>query len=163
AGAAIVMEFVDGVTLRALLDHSGAMRPEAALVVLKGSLLGLAAAHEAGVVHRDYKPENVLVPDDGTSKLADFGVAVPVGPAGFAGTPAYMAPEQWEAGAVTTATDVYAATVVFFECLTGSKPYQATTPDEWAQAHRTAPVPEDAVPDPVRGLVARGMAKTPQE
>lgn len=163
-GAVIVMEFVPGVSLRSVLKQCGAMAPEAALVVLKGSLLGLAAAHGAGVVHRDYKPENVLVAGDGASKLADFGVAVPVGQdAGFAGTPAYMAPEQWAGGAVSPAADVYAATVVFFECLAGAKPYQATTLDDWAKAHRTAQVPTQAVPQPVRGLVAHGMAKQPTQ
>jgi eukaryotic-like serine/threonine-protein kinase len=96
-GAAIVMELVNGVSLRALLREHGATEPEAALVVLKGSLLGLAKAHSYGLVHRDYKPENLIVKDDGDSKLVDFGIAVRQGTAGQAeGTPPYMAPELWE-------------------------------------------------------------------
>ncbi|MFD0470885.1 serine/threonine-protein kinase [Nonomuraea thailandensis] len=98
-GAAIVMELVNGVSLRALLRESGTTEPEAALVVLKGSLLGLARAHAMGLVHRDYKPENVLVRDDGASKLVDFGIAVRQGTAVHPeGTPPYMAPELWEGG-----------------------------------------------------------------
>ncbi|WP_231978039.1 serine/threonine-protein kinase [Streptomyces sp. TLI_053] len=94
-GAAIVMELVDGIALRDLLRAEGATTPEAALVVLKGSLLGLAAAHGAGVVHRDYKPANVLVDTAGTSKLVDFGIAVPSGDErDVSGTPAYMPPSS---------------------------------------------------------------------
>src|SRR5579875_1118253 len=75
-GAAIVMELVNGVSLREMISRQGAASPESALAVLKGSLLGLAAAHGLGIVHRDYKPENVLIDDEGTSKLSDFGVAI---------------------------------------------------------------------------------------
>ncbi|MGW3037943.1 serine/threonine-protein kinase [Streptomyces sp. NPDC001178] len=163
-GAAIVMELVDGVPLRKLLREHGATTPEAALVVLKGSLLGLAAAHAEGVVHRDYKPDNVLVAADGSSKLVDFGIAVPSGVAANAsGTPTYMAPEQWTGGAAGPATDVYAATATFFECLTGMKPYPGQTLAELAVQHIEAPIPAELAPEPVRPLIRRGLAKTPEE
>ncbi|MEV6950605.1 serine/threonine-protein kinase [Streptomyces sp. NPDC051183] len=163
-GAAIVMELVDGISLRALLKQSGQAAPEAALVVLKGSLLGLAAAHRAGVVHRDYKPENVLVAADGSSKLVDFGIAAGRGTTpGVAGTPAYMAPEQWQGRPASPAADVYAATATFFECLTGRKPYDGENFAELAVQHIEAPVPETEAPEPVRPLIRRGLAKAPEQ
>ncbi|MGW2350493.1 protein kinase domain-containing protein [Actinacidiphila glaucinigra] len=163
-GAAIVMELVDGLPLRTLLRQEGATGPEAALVVLKGSLLGLGAAHRTGVVHRDYKPENVLVAADGSSKLVDFGIALRSGSKGtVAGTPAYMAPEQWDGRAASPATDVYAATATFYECLTGSKPFRGDNFAELAVQHNEAPVPVERAPEAVRGLILRGMAKDPQE
>ncbi|WP_338897059.1 protein kinase [Streptomyces sp. TG1A-60] len=163
-GAAIVMELVDGVSLRALLTSQGPLVPEAALVVLKGSLLGLADAHRVGVVHRDYKPENVLVAPDGASKLVDFGIAADVGTsAGAAGTPSYMAPEQWTGAPASPAADVYAATATFFECLTGHKPYAGDNLAELALRHLDAPVPAEQAPEAVRELVRRGLAKDPRE
>ncbi|GAA4618578.1 hypothetical protein GCM10023195_83600 [Actinoallomurus liliacearum] len=158
--AALVMELVDGVTLKDVLKTQGPTGPEAALVVLKGSLRGLAAAHAAGVVHRDYKPANVLVRDDGESRLADFGIAVRADERATAsGTPAYMAPEQWITGTVGPATDVYAATAVFYECLTGERPYPVEGLWALAAAHRLDPIPVDRVPVELRGLVTRGLAK----
>ncbi|QOV36885.1 serine/threonine protein kinase [Streptomyces ferrugineus] len=163
-GAAIVMELVDGVSLRALLKRQGPLDPEAALVILKGSLLGLADAHRVGVVHRDYKPENVLVAPDGSSRLVDFGIAVDAGTsAGVAGTPSYMAPEQWTGAPASPAADVYAATATFFECLTGRKPYAGENLAELALQHVDAPVPADQAPEPVRELVRRGLAKDPAQ
>ncbi|MFF6880939.1 serine/threonine-protein kinase [Streptomyces sp. NPDC012474] len=163
-GAAIVMELVDGVPLRTLLRREGPLAPEAALVVLKGSLLGLADAHRVGVVHRDYKPENVLVAPDGSSKLVDFGIAVDAGTsAGVAGTPSYMAPEQWTGAPASPAADVYAATATFFECLTGHKPFAGDNVAELALRHLDAPVPAEEAPEAVRELVRRGLAKDPAE
>ncbi|MFE4696694.1 serine/threonine-protein kinase [Streptomyces sp. NPDC056738] len=163
-GAAIVMELVDGVCLRVLLAQQAPLDPEAALVLLKGSLLGLADAHRVGVVHRDYKPENVLVRPDGTSKLVDFGIAATDGTtAGIAGTPSYMAPEQWTGAPASPAADVYAATATFFECLTGRKPYTGENLAELALQHVDGAIPADEVPEPVRSLVQRGLAKAPEQ
>ncbi|MFI0368607.1 serine/threonine-protein kinase [Actinomadura sp. 1N219] len=160
-GAAIVMEAVDGASLKAVLAERGPLEPEAALTVLKGSLLGLAAAHDVGIVHRDYKPANVIVRGDGLSKLIDFGIAVDAGEAGRSGTPVYMAPEQWRDEPASPATDVYAAACVFFECVTGRRPYTAEDQVGLMGRHLTAPIPVEDVPEPLRPLIERGLAKNP--
>ncbi len=161
-GAAIVMELIGGVSLREILTHYGKTTAEAALVVLQGSLLGLAAAHRRGVVHRDYKPENVLVNGDGISKLTDFGIAARTGARPVpAGTLAYAPPEQFGGAQASPAGDVYAATATFYECLTGGPPFTGRTTEALLAQHRSEPVPLQAVPEPLRPLVTAGMAKDP--
>jgi eukaryotic-like serine/threonine-protein kinase len=162
-GAAIVMELVEGVSLHEMITRQGATSPESALVVLKGSLLGLAAAHQLGIVHRDYKPENVLVDGAGNSKLTDFGVAVKAGQrAPVGGTPLYMAPEQWNGEPATPATDIYAATAVFYECLTGQTPFSGRL-EHLAMQHQTAPIPVGLFDRPLQALIERGLAKDPRD
>ena len=137
AGAAIVMELIDGVSVREILARQGATSAEAALVVLQGSLLGLAAAHARGVVHRDYKPENVLVNGEGLSKLTDFGIAARAGDRPFpAGTLAYAPPEQFAGAPASPAGDVYAATATFYECVTGRPPFTGETTEALLAQHR---------------------------
>ena len=161
-GAAIVMELVGGVSLREILTYQGKTTAEAALVVLQGSLLGLAAAHRRGVVHRDYKPENVLVNGDGISKLTDFGISARAGDRPVpAGTLLYAAPEQMAGASASPASDVYSATATFYECLTGRPPFSGRTADDLVRQHRSEPVPLDPVPEALRPLVAAGMAKDP--
>ena len=163
-GAAIVMELVDGISLREILVHEGATTPEAALVVLQGSLLGLAAAHRHGVVHRDYKPENVLVNGDGASKLTDFGIAARAGDAAIpAGSLVYAPPEQFGDSPASPAGDVYAATATFYECLVGRPPFIGDTAERLLYQHMAEPVPLEPVPEPLRPLVRAGMAKDPRD
>src|SRR3984885_6270453 len=158
AGAVIVVELVDGVSVREILSRQGATSAEAALVVLQGSLLGLGAAHARGVVHRDYKPANVLVDRAGVSKLTDFGIAVRAGnQAPATGTLAYAPPEQFRGGLASPAGDVYAATATFYECLTGGPPFTGGTSEELLSRHRSEPVPLDPVPEALRPLVNAGM------
>ena len=162
SGAAIVMELVDGVSLRDILSRHGKTTAEAALVVLQGSLLGLAAAHRRGVVHRDYKPENVLIDGAGASKLTDFGIAARAGDSPIpAGTMAYAPPEQFGGGPASPAGDVYAATATFYECLTGRPPFSGDSAERLLYQHLAEPVPLEPVPEPLRPLVAAGLAKDP--
>ncbi|BCJ62719.1 serine/threonine-protein kinase [Micromonospora endophytica] len=165
-GAAIVMELVNGVSLRQMLRAQGPTTPESALCVLKGSLAGLGAAHANGVVHRDYKPENVLISHEGVSKLADFGIAMPFGASaggGVTGTPRYMAPEQWTGAPASPACDIYAATATFFECLTGRPPYEGGDLATLRQQHARAPIPTRPAPRPVHKLLRHGLAKLPAD
>jgi eukaryotic-like serine/threonine-protein kinase len=164
SGAAIVMEPVEGVSLRGILSGQGRTSAEAALVVLQGSLLGLLAAHARGVVHRDYKPENVLVNGAGISKLTDFGIAVRAGDRSIpAGTLAYAPPERLAGGPASPAGDVYAATAAFYECVVGRPPFTGDTLQMLLGRHQSEPVPMEPVPEPLRPLVAAGMAKAPRD
>jgi len=129
-----VMEFVDGSSLDALLRSRGSLPPPQVVAVALGVAQALAAAHEAGIVHRDMKPSNVIVTDDGQVKVVDFGIAhfdedSSITSSGQAlGTPQYMAPEQVQGLDVTPATDVYSLGVVMFELLAGSLPFAAHAP-----------------------------------
>jgi hypothetical protein len=162
-GAAIVMELVDGVSLREMIARRGPLGAEAALVVLKDSLLGLAAAHSRRVPHRDLKPDNVLIDTSGWCTLTDFGVAVKTDrqmPA--AGTAAYLAPELWNGAPNVPATDVYAATAVLYESVTGEPPFSGRL-SQLRNHHESSPVPLDRVDQPLQGLVRWGMAKNPAD
>jgi eukaryotic-like serine/threonine-protein kinase len=163
SGAAIVMELIDGVSVREILRHQGGTTPEAALVVLQGSLRGLAAAHRQSIVHRDYKPENVLVDGNGDSKLTDFGIAARTGEETLpTGTVMYAPPEQFAGAPASPVGDVYAATATFYECLTGHPPFVGDTAERLLYQHLAEPVPLEPVPEPLRPLIAAGMAKQPE-
>lgn len=125
----LVMELIEGGTLRELLGERGPMPPYAVAAVLRPVLGGLAAAHRAGLVHRDVKPENVLISDDGEVKIADFGLVRAVAAAGITstsvilGTAAYLSPEQVRDGDASPRSDVYSAGVLAYELLTGRTPF----------------------------------------
>jgi serine/threonine-protein kinase len=125
----LVMELVEGGTLRELLSERGPMPPHAVAAVLHPVLGGLAAAHRAGLVHRDVKPENVLISDEGEVKIVDFGLVRAVAAAGITstsvilGTAAYLSPEQVRNGDASPRSDVYSAGIVAYELLTGQTPF----------------------------------------
>src|SRR6201747_737546 len=125
----LVMELVEGGTLRELLRERGPMPPHAVAAVLAPVLSGLAVAHRAGLVHRDVKPENVLISDDGDVKIADFGLVRAVAEAKITstsvilGTAAYLTPEQVGTGDAGPRSDVYGVGVLAYELLTGDTPF----------------------------------------
>ncbi len=165
--AYLVMELVEGAPLLAVLAREGRLDPERVLDVVAQAALALGAAHQAGVVHRDVKPSNLLIRRDGVVKVTDFGIARMIGEAPrseiglVVGTAAYLSPEQVACRPVTPASDVYALGVVAYECLAGRRPFTGEHPVAVAlahQRHRPPPLPSD-VPEPVRALVEQAMAK----
>lgn len=161
--AYLVMEHVPGSTLRRVIRQEAPLTPRAALRHLIPAVDGLAAAHRAGLVHRDVKPENVLVRDDGRVTVADFGLSraatahTATGQA-LVGTPAYLAPELITAGTADARADVYAVGILLFELLTGRQPYAADSPIQVAyrHVHERVPVPSSLVPglaEPLDDLV----------
>ncbi len=168
----LAMEYVAGCTLRDVLRDRGALRPRAALDILEPVLAALGAAHRAGFVHRDMKPENVLIGDDGRVKVADFGLVRAVDTVtnttgAVLGTVSYLAPEQIENGTATPSVDVYACGVVLYEMLTGGKPHAGESPAQvlYKHLHEDVPPPSAQVPGlpfELDELVASATARTPE-
>jgi len=168
----LVMELVEGGTLRELLSERGPMPPHAVAAVLRPVLGGLAAAHRAGLVHRDVKPENVLISDEGDVKIVDFGLVRAVAAAGITstsvilGTAAYLSPEQVRDGNASPRSDVYAGGIVAYELLTGQTPFSGDSALSVAyqRLDTDVPVPStviDGVPEQFDELVARATARDP--
>jgi serine/threonine-protein kinase len=143
----LAMEYLSGRTLRNLLDERGWFPPREALAIMVPLLSGLAAAHTAGIVHRDVKPENVLVAPDGHLKVVDFGLARALTMSSqtrtglIIGTVAYLAPEQVTGTGADARTDIYAAGIVLFELLTGTKPHTGESPLSVAYKHVNEAIP----------------------
>lgn len=156
--AYLVMEYVPGRTLRALLDDQGQLSPRQALALLDPVIEGLAAAHAAGLIHRDVKPENVLLAADGRIKIADFGLARAVtantSTATLVGTVAYIAPELVTGAAADARSDIYSAGIMLYEMLTGRQPFSGEAPIQIAfqHVHSTVPAPSAVIPGLARDL-----------
>lgn len=167
----LAMEYVSGCTLRDVLRERGALQPRAALDILEPVLAALGAAHRAGFVHRDMKPENVLIGDDGRVKVADFGLVRSVDSVtnttgSVLGTVSYLAPEQIENGVADTRVDVYACGVVFYEMLAGSKPHTGDNPAQVLYQHLNEDVPPPSasvpgLPAALDEVVAQATARNP--
>ncbi len=152
----LVMEYVPGLTLRDLIRKEAPMSPAKALAMIEPVLAALAAAHDAGILHRDVKPENVLLADDGRVKVADFGLARAINSETqhtatggvLIGTVSYLSPELVVNGKADARADVYAAGVLIYEMLTGHKPHQADSPIQVAYKHVHEDIPPPSASTP---------------
>lgn len=167
----IVMEKVEGKNLKDLISHQGALPLSIAIDIAKQVASALSFAHKRGVIHRDIKPHNILITEDGTAKVADFGIAqadsTSLTQEGMVvGTAQYISPEQAEGLAATEASDIYSLGVVLFEMLTGISPFQGDTPVAVALKHLQEPVPSlrdvnPEIPGEVEAVVLKCLAKNP--
>ena len=169
----LAMELVNGLTLRQVMQSEGPLTPRAALDIIDPVLQALGAAHTAGLIHRDVKPENVILREDGTVKVADFGLARAIATNTSAaqtgillGTVAYLSPEQVERGTADARSDVYAAGLLLFEMLTGSKAFigESAIHVAYQHVHSEVPMPSSrvaTVPAQLDQLVARASARDP--
>ncbi|MBV2362422.1 Stk1 family PASTA domain-containing Ser/Thr kinase [Streptomonospora nanhaiensis] len=170
----LCMEYVPGRTLRDMLHARGRLAARDALDIIAPVLAALGAAHQAGMIHRDVKPENVLLTEDGLVKVADFGLARAVESqqgmtktGTLMGTAAYLAPEQIERGTSDARTDVYAAGIMLYELLTGRQPHTGDTPISIAYQHVNEDVPRPSrmvpgIPPEVDTLVTRATERDPR-
>ena len=152
--AYLVFEFIDGYTLRDVINEDGALSPRQALDLLEPVVEGLAAAHEAGLIHRDVKPENVLISHQGWVKIGDFGlsrtVTTSTNTRNLLGTVAYIAPELAKGQGGDARSDIYSAGIMLYELLTGVQPFRSTIPVAVVMSHV-----QDQVPAP--SLVVPGL------
>jgi serine/threonine-protein kinase len=171
--AYLVMEYLPGITLRELLAERGRLSAQQVVDIMDAVLTGLAAAHRAGIVHRDVKPENVLLADDGRIKISDFGLAraasanTATGQA-LLGTIAYLSPELVTRGIADTRSDIYALGIMMYEMLTGEQPYKGEQPMQIAYQHANDSVPRPSarnpdVPDELDDLVLWATERDPEQ
>ncbi len=175
----ITMEYVRGTTVASLIEEAGRLAVPAALTIGKQVCRALEVAHEAGIVHRDIKPQNLLVDATGFLKVTDFGIARLAGPqtdgkaltveGAVLGTPQYMAPEQLLGEPVDGRADIYATGTVLFECVTGRRPYEANTPVALLGYYvREEPAPDPAslnpeVPAAFAKAILRSLERKPAD
>jgi serine/threonine-protein kinase len=167
--AFLVMELVAGLPLSTILNERGALPPAEVRSILGQAALALGVAHGARVVHRDVKPANIMVREDGLVKLTDFGIARALDASGHTqhgemlGTPNYISPEQAMGQPATGSSDLYALGVVGHEMLTGTRPFDRGTPIATALSHVNEPPPPlpDDVPEELAQLIADCLQKDP--
>jgi len=171
--AYIAMEYVEGQTLRSLLDAKGALAPQQASRIAAQLAAGLAAAHKLGIVHRDVKPANVMLAPGVPVKLMDFGVAKLAGTTGtrtglILGSPAYLAPERVVGRAVDARCDIFSLGVVLYEMLTGTVPFSGPTVGALLysvlnEAHPPPSTRNPQIPAVFERILAKALAKHPDD
>ncbi len=172
----IVMELVEGHTLRDYIFERGKLTVDDALSFIEPVLSALAAAHHLGIIHRDIKPENILISREGRVKIADFGLArgnmlgttMTAESSVILGSVSYLSPEQVQRGVADSRSDVYAAAIVLFEMITGEKPFAADSPIQIAYMHVNEKIPllgskVKGVPAALEALVAKATSTNPDE
>ena len=172
----LVMELVEGSTLRDLLHQSGSFSTDQAMRLITPILSALAAAHQLGIIHRDIKPENILISNDGRIKVADFGLArntslaqtMTAESSVVLGSVSYLSPEQVQRGIADARSDVYAIGILLFEMLLGRKPYDGETPIQIAYRHVNDRIPnvkefKPEIPDEIADLIFQATAPNPDQ
>ena len=172
----LVMELVEGSTLRDLLHQSGSFSTDQAMRFITPILSALAAAHQLGIIHRDIKPENILISNDGRIKVADFGLArntslaqtMTAESSVVLGSVSYLSPEQVQRGIADARSDVYAIGILLFEMLLGRKPYDGETPIQIAYRHVNDRIPnvkefKPEIPDEIADLIFQATAPNPDQ
>lgn len=166
----ITMEFVPGENLKSLIKRIGQLSKTKALSIAKQVCEGLTEAHRQGVVHRDLKPQNIMVDSDGNARIMDFGIARSIRTKSITetgmiiGTPEYMSPEQVEGVGIDHQSDLYSLGVILFEMLTGRVPFQGDTPLSVILKHKTEQPPDprkfdDQIPDVISRMILKCMEK----
>ena len=172
----LVMELVEGTTLRDFLNENGVLSTEQTIQIINPVLSALAAAHKIGIIHRDIKPENILISKDGRIKVADFGLARNTSMAQtmtaessvVLGSVSYLSPEQVQRGVADARSDIYAIGIVLFEMLIGKKPYDGETPIQIAYRHVNDRIPKineinSNIPEAIADLVFDATAPNPDQ
>ena len=170
----IVMEYIRGRTLKQLIQQRGALHYNEAIDIMKQLTSAIAAAHQNHIIHRDIKPQNVLIKDDGTVKITDFGIAVANDSVQLTlnnavmGSAHYLAPETAQGKEPSYQVDIYSLGIVFYELLTGSVPFTGQTPTEIAIKHLRVRIPyvrdfNPSIPQSVENIVLKATAKDPDQ
>ena len=169
----IVMEYVKGKTLKSLIKKRGALNLTEAIDIMLQVTSGIACAHDSYIIHRDIKPQNILILEDGRVKITDFGIAMALKnneltqTDSIMGSVHYLPPEQANGNGSTTKSDIYSTGVLFFELLTGKVPFKGENAVEIALKHMKDPIPSvcktnPEIPQSVENIILRACAKNPK-